>query len=133
MLKQCKNRAILFDNVTNNQQKCDAQLKKLLDMVDSVVSSKCGKAFSNLMFAHIKVHELEKMFPNQRLASFFLLLLMDLFSFANFFNIHSQKAHEQKKLHAMGSFTEQSSELRKDRSYDEYLAHVAKMVRDSFN
>ncbi|XP_039818612.1 immune-associated nucleotide-binding protein 7-like [Panicum virgatum] len=63
VLKQCKNRAILFDNVTNNQQKCDAQLKKLLDMVDSVVSSKCGKAFSNLMFAHIKVHELEKIHP----------------------------------------------------------------------
>ena len=60
MLKQCKNRAILFDNVTNNQQKCDAQLKKLLDMVDSVVSSKCGKPFSNVMFARIKVHELEK-------------------------------------------------------------------------
>ncbi|RLM74510.1 hypothetical protein C2845_PM15G09170 [Panicum miliaceum] len=62
VLKQCKNRAILFDNETNNQQKCDAQLKKLLDTMDSVVSSNCGKTFSNLMFAHIKkAHEQKKL------------------------------------------------------------------------
>ncbi|RLM65480.1 golgin subfamily A member 6-like protein 22 [Panicum miliaceum] len=96
VLKQCKNRVILFDNETNNRHKCDAQLKKLLDIVDSVVSSKCGRPFSNQMFAHIK------------------------------------KAHEQ-KFPDMGGSTEQVSELRKDRSYDEYLAQVAKMVEEKLN
>jgi hypothetical protein len=57
---------------------------------------------------------------------------MDLFCFSNFFNIHSQKAYEQ-KFHAKGGSAKQVSELRKDGSYDEYFAPLAKMVRDSFN
>ncbi|KAG2572294.1 hypothetical protein PVAP13_7KG166855 [Panicum virgatum] len=79
VLKQCKNR-----------------LKKLLDMVDSIVSSKCGKPFSNVMFARIK------------------------------------KAYEQ-KFHAKGGSAKQVSELRKDGSYDEYFAPLAKMVEEKLN
>ncbi|CAN6235092.1 unnamed protein product [Urochloa humidicola] len=63
VLKLCKNTAVLFDNETNDKQICDAQLKELLDLVDSVVSSKCGKPFSNQMFARIKeAHEQKDLF-----------------------------------------------------------------------
>ncbi|XP_072151409.1 LOW QUALITY PROTEIN: immune-associated nucleotide-binding protein 9 [Setaria viridis] len=97
VLKQCKNRAVLFGNETNDKKKCDAQLKELLDLVDSVVSIKCGKPFSNQMFARINI------------------------------------AHEQKELHAKGSSTEQLSELKKERSYDEYFAQVTRMVEEKLN
>ncbi|CAO2035103.1 unnamed protein product [Urochloa humidicola] len=60
VLNLCQNRVVLFDNLTNDKQICDDQRKELIDMVDSVVSSKCGKPFSNQMFARIKIaHEQE--------------------------------------------------------------------------
>ncbi|GJN27550.1 hypothetical protein PR202_gb15580 [Eleusine coracana subsp. coracana] len=54
MIRRCKNRVILFDNKTKDIQKRDAQLKQLLNLVNSVILSNCGKPFSNLMFTHMK-------------------------------------------------------------------------------
>uniref|UniRef100_A0A0A9BJ54 AIG1-type G domain-containing protein n=1 Tax=Arundo donax TaxID=35708 RepID=A0A0A9BJ54_ARUDO len=56
VVKLCSDRIILSDNKTSNAQ--HQQLKKLLDAVDSVISSNKGIPFSNQMFAQIKeVHD----------------------------------------------------------------------------
>ncbi|KAM3387172.1 hypothetical protein ACQJBY_010183 [Aegilops geniculata] len=47
MLNLCKNRVVLFNNKTSNKKRHLAQLKKLLDAVDSVISSNDGYPFSN--------------------------------------------------------------------------------------
>ncbi|XBI92431.1 hypothetical protein VPH35_029491 [Triticum aestivum] len=47
MLNLCKNRVVLFNNKTSNKKHHLAQLKKLLDAVDSVISSNDGYPFSN--------------------------------------------------------------------------------------
>ncbi|XP_044328263.1 immune-associated nucleotide-binding protein 9-like [Triticum aestivum] len=45
MLNLCKNRVVLFNNKTSNKKRHLAQLKKLLDAVDSVISSNDGYPF----------------------------------------------------------------------------------------
>ncbi|KAK1683310.1 hypothetical protein QYE76_044158 [Lolium multiflorum] len=52
MLNLCKNRVVLFDNKTSNKKYRLAQLRKLLDAVDFVISSNHGKPFSNCTHAH---------------------------------------------------------------------------------
>ncbi|CAM0904543.1 unnamed protein product [Alopecurus aequalis] len=47
MLNLCENRVVLFDNKTSNRKHRLAQLKKLLDAVDLVISSNNGNPFSN--------------------------------------------------------------------------------------
>jgi hypothetical protein len=46
---------VLFDNRTVDAQHQQDQLKKLMDAVDSVISSHGGIPFSNQMFSQIKV------------------------------------------------------------------------------
>ncbi|CAM0904542.1 unnamed protein product [Alopecurus aequalis] len=54
MLKLCQNRVVLFNNKTSNMEHRAMQRKKLHDVVDSVISNNCGKAFSYQMFSHIQ-------------------------------------------------------------------------------
>ncbi|KAG1370007.1 Immune-associated nucleotide-binding protein 9 [Cocos nucifera] len=54
ILQLCKNRIILFDNKTDNQIKRAVQVKQLLFLVDSVVTSNGGKAFSDQIFVELK-------------------------------------------------------------------------------
>ncbi|XP_047064238.1 immune-associated nucleotide-binding protein 9-like [Lolium rigidum] len=58
MLKLCQNRVVLFDNKTSNVEHREMQRKKLLDVVDSVISNNYGRAFSCQMFSHVQeVHD----------------------------------------------------------------------------
>ncbi|TVU29709.1 hypothetical protein EJB05_21288, partial [Eragrostis curvula] len=61
MVELCKNRVVLFDNMTKDPRVQAKQLEKLLDVVDSVCSNNGGKPFSDQMFTRIKeVHDREK-------------------------------------------------------------------------
>jgi hypothetical protein len=55
VVKTCGDRVVLFDNRTVDAQHQQDQLKKLMDAVDSVISSHGGLPFSNQMFSQIKV------------------------------------------------------------------------------
>ncbi|GJN27547.1 hypothetical protein PR202_gb15577 [Eleusine coracana subsp. coracana] len=57
VVKACGDRIVLFDNRTVDAQHQQDQRKKLLDAVDSVISSHGGLPFSNQMFNQIKVEE----------------------------------------------------------------------------
>uniref|UniRef100_A0A8I6YPS7 AIG1-type G domain-containing protein n=1 Tax=Hordeum vulgare subsp. vulgare TaxID=112509 RepID=A0A8I6YPS7_HORVV len=54
MLKLCQNRVVLFDNETKGVEHREIQRKKLLAIVDLVISSNNGKAFSYQMLPHVK-------------------------------------------------------------------------------
>ncbi|GJM85262.1 hypothetical protein PR202_ga01697 [Eleusine coracana subsp. coracana] len=61
MVELCKNRVVLFDNMTKDPRVQAKQLEKLLDVVDSVCANNGGKPFSDQMFTRIKeVHDREK-------------------------------------------------------------------------
>ncbi|XP_062219326.1 immune-associated nucleotide-binding protein 9-like isoform X2 [Phragmites australis] len=61
VVELCKNRVVLFDNMTKDQRIQAKQLEKLLDVVDSVSANNGGKPFSDQMFTRIKeVHDREK-------------------------------------------------------------------------
>uniref|UniRef100_A0A0E0CLZ9 AIG1-type G domain-containing protein n=1 Tax=Oryza meridionalis TaxID=40149 RepID=A0A0E0CLZ9_9ORYZ len=50
----CKNRVVLFDNMTKDRWLQEKQLENLLDVVDSVNTNNGGKPFSDQMLACIK-------------------------------------------------------------------------------
>lgn len=56
IVELCKNRVVLFDNMTKDPRVQAKQLEKLLDVVDSVCSNNGGKPFSDQMFTRIKVN-----------------------------------------------------------------------------
>jgi hypothetical protein len=56
MVELCKNRVLLFDNMTKDPRVQAKQLEKLLDVVDSVCANNGGKPFSDQMLTRIKVH-----------------------------------------------------------------------------
>lgn len=51
----CKNRVVLFDNMTKDRWLQEKQLENLLDVVDSVNTNNGGKPFSDQMLTCIKV------------------------------------------------------------------------------
>jgi hypothetical protein len=55
VVKTCGDMIVLFDNRTVDAQHQQDKLKKLMDAVDSVISSHGGIPFSNQMFSQIKV------------------------------------------------------------------------------
>ncbi|XP_006647376.1 immune-associated nucleotide-binding protein 9-like [Oryza brachyantha] len=57
----CKNRVVLFDNMTEDPRLQAKQLEKLLDVVDSINSNNGGKPFSDQMISCVKeAHAREK-------------------------------------------------------------------------
>ncbi|KAF0932160.1 hypothetical protein E2562_008691 [Oryza meyeriana var. granulata] len=61
IVELCKNRVVLFDNMTKDRRLQAKQLEKLFDVVDSVNSNNGGKPFSDQMLTCIKeAHAREK-------------------------------------------------------------------------
>ncbi|KAL6899228.1 hypothetical protein ACP4OV_005886 [Aristida adscensionis] len=61
IVQLCKNRVVLFDNMTEDPSLQAKQLEKLFDAVDSASAYNGGKPFSDQMFTCIKeVHDREK-------------------------------------------------------------------------
>jgi hypothetical protein len=56
MVELCKNRVVLFDNMSKDPRVEAKQVEKLIDVVDSVCANNGGKSFSDQMLTRIKVN-----------------------------------------------------------------------------
>jgi hypothetical protein len=56
MVELCKNRIVLFDNMSKDPRVEAKQVEKLIDVVDSVCANNGGKPFSDQMLTRIKVN-----------------------------------------------------------------------------